>query len=411
MPLAAVTRSRMQRSSRRGPGARPPCENAPVALSSGHPTPRSGRRRPVLVAEPSPCPRNVRISDSTDKPGRISDVEPGNLLTMRGREVGRELDSGTGMSLPRQVLPGQFYMVTRRCTQRQFLLRPDAETNNAFTYCLIEAAQRFEIDVILPCALSNHYHAVVFDRCGRYPEFLEHFHKLFARCQNALRGRWENFWASEQVCVVKLVGREDVLDKLVYTAINPVKDGLVDRVDHWPGVNGLRALLTGRCLRAERPRHFFRRDGAMPAAVEMKLTIPSELGSETGVLEELRQRVAAAVDSIASERMRTGQRVYGRRAVLRQSWWARPTSVEPRRNLRPQVAARSKWARIETLLRNRAFLAEYAAARTSWQEGAVVTFPIGTYWLRRFANVPIAARSFGDGLSSQPGTIDASVGA
>jgi hypothetical protein len=31
------------------------------------------------------------------------------------------------------------------------------------------------------------------------------------------------------------VGREDVMDKLVYTAINPVKDGLVDRVDHWPG--------------------------------------------------------------------------------------------------------------------------------------------------------------------------------
>jgi hypothetical protein len=82
---------------------------------------------------------------------------------------------------PRQVLPGQFYMVTRRCTQRQFLLRADAATNNAFTYCLIEAAQRCQIDVLLPCALSNHYHAVVFDRLGRYPEFLEHFHKMFVR--------------------------------------------------------------------------------------------------------------------------------------------------------------------------------------------------------------------------------------
>jgi hypothetical protein len=27
-------------------------------------------------------------------------------------------------------------MITRRCTQRRFLLRPDRETNNAFTYCL-----------------------------------------------------------------------------------------------------------------------------------------------------------------------------------------------------------------------------------------------------------------------------------
>ena len=149
------------------------------------------------------------------------------------------------MSLPRQVLPGQFYLITRRCTQRQFLLRPDPATNNAFTYCLVEAAQRSKVEVVLPCALSNHYHAVIFDRWGRYPEFVEHFHKMFARCQNALRGRWENFWSSEQVCVVKLVGRADVMDKLVYTATNPVKDGLVDRVDHWPGVNGLQSSAGG----------------------------------------------------------------------------------------------------------------------------------------------------------------------
>jgi len=292
--------------------------------------------------------------------------------------------------LPRQVLPGQFYLVTRRCTQRQFLLRPDAETNNAFTYCLIEAAQRTQVEVLLPCAMSNHHHTVIYDRFGRYPEFVEHFHKIFARSQNALRGRWENFWASEQVCVVRLVGRADVMDKLVYTATNPVKDHLVDRVHHWPGVNGLGALLAGRCLRAARPRHFFRREGTMPEAVELRLTIPPELGPEAEVLEELRQRVAAVEAAIASERQRTGQRVYGRRAVLQQSWWARPSSFEPRRTLRPRVAARSKWARIEALLRNRSFVKSYMAARDAWRDGATVSFPPGTYWLRRFANVPIA---------------------
>jgi REP element-mobilizing transposase RayT len=166
-------------------------------------------------------------------------------------------------------------MITRRCTQRQLLLRPDQETNNAFTYCLIEAALRFGIEVLLPCAMSNHHHTVIYDRDGRYPEFVEHFHKLMARSQNALRGRWENFWASEQVCVVKLVDREAVIDKLVYTATNPVQAHLVDRVHHWPGVNGLVALLTGRPLHARRPLHFFRPDGPMPYEVEMRLTIPS----------------------------------------------------------------------------------------------------------------------------------------
>jgi hypothetical protein len=55
------------------------------------------------------------------------------------------------------------------------------------------------------------------------------------------------------------------------------------------------------------------------------------------------------------------------------------------------VAARSKWARIEALLRNRAFTVAYTAAREGWRGGAMVMFPAGAYWLRRFVNVPIAA--------------------
>jgi putative transposase len=291
---------------------------------------------------------------------------------------------------PRPVLPGQFYMVTRRCTQRQLLLRPDAETNNAFTYCLIEAAQRCEVEVLLTCAMSNHHHTVIYDRKGRYPEFTEHFHKMLARSQNALRGRWENLWSSEQVCVVRLVGREAVLDKLVYTATNPVQDHLVERVHHWPGVNGLGALLAGRPLRATRPRHFFRADGAMPEEVMLPLRLPAELGPEAELLAELRARVEAVEVTQAAERQQTGRRVQGRRAVLAQSWRSYPTSQEPRRNLRPQVASRNKWARIEALCCNRAFVTAYAMAREAWREGIAAMFPQGTYWLRRFAGVAVA---------------------
>jgi hypothetical protein len=270
------------------------------------------------------------------------------------------------------------------------LLRPDDETNNAFTYCLIEAAQRSQIDVLLPCAMSNHHHTVIYDREGRYPEFAEHFHKMFARSQNALRGRWENFWSSEQMCAVRLVGREDVINKLVYTATNPVQAHLVERVHHWPGVNGLPALLAGRPLQATRPWHFFRPDGPMPGTVEMQLKIPPELGPEAEVLAELRDRVRAVEAACAAERQRTGRRVCGRRAVLAQSWRSQPGSREPRRNLRPRIAARSKWARIEALLRNRAFIAAYTCAREAWRAGGEVMFPAGTYWLRRFAQVAVA---------------------
>jgi len=75
----------------------------------------------------------------------------------------------------------------------------------------------------------------------------------------------------------------------------------------------------------------------------------------------------------------------GRKAVLRQEWSARPASHEPRRQLDPRVAARSKWSRFEALLRNRAFRDAYSAAREAFAAGIRdVIFPAGTYWLRRF---------------------------
>ena len=291
--------------------------------------------------------------------------------------------------LPRPVLPRRFYLVTRRCAQRQFLLRPAAATNNAFLSCLIAAALRSEIDVLLPCAMSNHYHAVIYDRAGRYPEFIEHFHKLLARSQNVLRGRWENLWSCEQTCVVNLVDRDAVIDKLVYTASNPVADHLVDRVHHWPGVNGLAAPLAARPPRATRPLHFFRPDGNMPDALELPLTLPAELGPAAAVCSELRDRVRTVELGRAAERARTGRRVLGRRAVLAQSWCEDPVTVEPRRNLRPHIATRSQWPRIEALLRNRAFVTDYARARAQWRNGLPAVFPAGTYGLRRFASVPV----------------------
>jgi len=78
----------------------------------------------------------------------------------------------------------------------------------------------------------------------------------------------------------------------------------------------------------------------------------------------------------------------GVRAILRQSWNARPKTLAPRRVLSPRVAARNKWRRVEALLQNTAFQMLYRDARQAFQLGIhSVPFPDGTYWLKRFANV------------------------
>jgi len=293
------------------------------------------------------------------------------------------------MTAPRAVFPGSFLFITRRCTQRQFLLRPDKETNNAFTYCLAEAAQRCGMNIVLSQMMSNHQHTSLYDALGREAEFREHFHKMMAKSQNALRGRWENLWSSEEPCVIELVTCDDLLDKLVYIATNPVKDGLVEKVHHWPGPNFVKALLTGKSMKAHRPKHFFREDGPMPPEVELVLKLPDHLEGKAEFLAELRRRITAVEEECARERQRTGRHVLGRRRVLRQSWRDSPTSREPRRNLRPRVAARDKELRIATLQRNKEWRLEYRDARAKWLAGLPAEFPFGTYWLKRFANVRV----------------------
>src|SRR6185295_17696510 len=153
------------------------------------------------------------------------------------------------MSLPRAVVPGRTYMITRRCSERRFFLRPDPETNNAFIYCLAIAAQKYGVKVIFTATMSNHHHTGVVDVEGRLPDFLAHFHKLIAKHQNALRGRWEAMWAPEQTSAVQLV----------------------EKVHHWPGVCSLAATVADQPLAAHRPKTFFRPDGDMPPAVSLPL--------------------------------------------------------------------------------------------------------------------------------------------
>jgi REP element-mobilizing transposase RayT len=293
------------------------------------------------------------------------------------------------MARPRPVFPGRFAFITRRCTQRQFLLRPDKATNDTFTYVLADAARRTGIQVVLAQLLSNHHHTMVYDRHGTEVQFREHLHKFVAKAQNALRGRWENLWSSEEPCVVEVVTAEDLLDKLVYIATNPVKDGLVEKVHHWPGPRFLQALRSGRPIRVKRPRHFFRTEGSMPAELALELGLPTEFEGKAEFLAELERRIAAVEATCATERRRTGRKVLGRRRVLRQPWREAPTSREPRRGPRPRVAARSRWHRVAAQQRNRAWEAAYREALAATRRGEDVEFPYGTYWMARFAGVRV----------------------
>ena len=295
-----------------------------------------------------------------------------------------------GMTPPREVVPGRDYMITRRCSERRFFLRPDDATDNAFIYCLALAVQRAKVEVTFSEAMANHHHTGIHDPDGNFPVFTEHFHGLLARCQNAHLGRFENFWSSEATSVVRLLEPNDVLEKMVYAYTNPAVADLVETADEWPGASTLQATLTGVDLTATRPAYFFRDDGDMPEAVTLKIHRPhgfAQLGHEEWAAK-VRELVRAKESEARQRRVREGKRVLGVERILAQNPFDRPKSHAPHFKLNPRLAAKSKWARIEALLRNRGFQEKYRDAIQRHLAGIVdVLFPFGTYWMRRFGRV------------------------
>lgn len=281
-------------------------------------------------------------------------------------------------------------MVTRRCSQRQFLLRADRDTNEAVLYCLGVAAAKFGVELHGVTAMSNALCINCRDVEGVGPSFRQYVMSLLARFMNVHRSRWEAFWSSAEPSVVELVDAQAELAQLVYNLTDPVRQQLVDKVHNWPGVSSLRHQLSGKPIRVKRPKKFFRRDGSMPDEVELRFVPPpgfAHLEHEAWA-KLLRDRVKAVEMQAADERRKKGSRVAGRKAVLRRSPYSCPKTLPPRRNLNPRVAGRDRRKRLAALDRMKRFQHRYRKALERLADGVTdVVFPAGTWQLARLGVV------------------------
>lgn len=297
------------------------------------------------------------------------------------------------MTAPRQVLPGTTYLVTRRCSQRQFLLRPGQTTNQVFGFVLAVAARRFGVRVHAFCVMSNHFHLVVTDPLAKLPAFQQYLASLVARALNASLGRWEDFWAPSSFSAVALATPDDVVAKAAYTLANPVAAGLVRRGRDWPGLRSTPDSV-GASHDYPRPADFFRKRGPTPAKATLEFSAPPGFASAA----EFRARLAAALGALEAKARTTvdgrTRTFAGAEVVLAQRPTARPSGPEPRRGLSPRVAAADKWKRMEALARLVDFVAAYRRAWRAFCAGLRQTvFPAGTYKLRVLQRVRCTAAS------------------
>ena len=282
------------------------------------------------------------------------------------------------VTAPRQYLPGTTYLVTRRCFQRHFFLRPCRQTNDTFRFVLAVAAERYAIHLHAVCVLSNHYHLVVTDPFARLPAFLRDLNSLVARALNASIPRWEDFWSASGHSAVTLGSSADILDKAAYVLANPVAARLVRRAHQWPGVWSPPAMIGATALVVKRPSQFFDPEGPLPDSATLSLTAPPGFHSA----ETFREQLEAALAAREAEAARSSTRFLGLLKVLAQRPSDRPRDREARRGLSPRVASRDKWRRMEMLGRLQKFAQDYRRALEAWRAGYEPVFPAGTYLMR-----------------------------
>ena len=181
------------------------------------------------------------------------------------------------MTRPKRHLPGQVVFATRRCTHRRFLLGNDS--SELVGYMFGRALLSSGCVAHTAIAMSNHVHYVYTDPHGERSKFMQQFHSNLARKRNLQLNRSENFWDSREPGDCALLDVETILQKTLYTALNAVAAGLVDRVEDWTGFMIL-PKHWGRPMRFSRPPGCGK---AMPAFVEFTPEPPpgyAHLGTE-----------------------------------------------------------------------------------------------------------------------------------
>lgn len=275
------------------------------------------------------------------------------------------------------------YLVTARCLQRRFFLRPSIRTNEVLGGVLARAARLHGAELFACNFASNHFHLLVRAPRGNLPRFMQYLMTNISKKVGALIGWRGAFW-ERRYSAEPVLDDAALLEKVRYVIAHGVKEGLVRGCQEWPGLSSLQQMLDGRPrtfpwfnwtrrssgnARAE-PRPRF--DPRWTELEALRLTsLPNPSLQTPGGLREFLER---AVKAIEEEGARQYKKVMGRAAILKQRPQAKPAPAE--RKPRPPCHTSVQELRVAFLERYRAFADAFQAASARWKRGDLAaTFP------------------------------------
>jgi putative transposase len=277
-------------------------------------------------------------------------------------------------------------MITRRCTERMFLLGAKPEGAAEFTYCLAEAANRFGVLVHAAVVMSNHLHLVVTDVRGMLPRFSHLFFNQLAKATNARTGHTESVFApGDRYHALELFTNDGIACKIAYLLGNPAKAGLVDHHQDWPGfITSARDMIERKVYHASTLENTYLRRRKVNE-LELRIEPPPSVRDVASFVAQVATDVASIEQHCRTQRKRQGQGVKGAAAVRAEAWFRRPKKGAMLFHMVPAIAERVTAIRVAAIRALKKFRVEYRDALKALRDGVrTVHFPKGT-WLMRVA--------------------------
>jgi transposase IS200 family protein len=289
----------------------------------------------------------------------------------------------------RFVPSGALVEVTLRTVHGRLLLRPGRRLNDLVVGVLGRAQRMYGMKIHALAVLSNHAHLLVSPESPQQlARFMEHVAGNIAREVGRLHDWREKLWSRRYRSI--LVSHEEAAQvaRLAYLLGHGVKEGLVERPQHWPGVHCAYALLAGAALEGT----WFDRTAEYEARRRGKLVGHGDFAtSERVVFSPLpcwsmadagiyRERVAAIVRRVVEDgrQQRGGRAVLGKRAILAQDPHDRPLHSD--RSPAPAVHAASKEIRVMLRAAYWRFADAFREAAHRLRRGdRLVRFPPGAF--------------------------------
>jgi hypothetical protein len=238
--------------------------------------------------------------------------------------------------------------------------------------------------------MSNHLHALLgVDDAAQLSVFMQHALANIAK-EVGRQHKWSGpFWSRRYRSIV-VADADSQIRRLRYILCQGLKEGLVERADHWPGVSSLMTSTHGARMRGtwyDRTAQFeARRRGekADPARTERtyEIVVSSLPALADRTPEQHRQLVRELVRdeerSVAAERSHLGKTaVLGVRCILSQDPHQAPARSE--RTPAPLVHAASRAIAAAFRQAYAAFVDAFRAAASSLKDGRPADFPPGAF--------------------------------